>query len=44
MSNTQLIISPKLNHKLDKYVRYVNIVNVTSDLLVVTDGGEGGAG
>ena len=25
---TQLIISPRLKHKIDKYVRFVNIVNV----------------
>ena len=28
MSHTQLIISPRLKHKIDKYVRYVNIVSV----------------
>ena len=28
MSYTQLIISPRLNHNINKYVRYVNIVNV----------------
>ena len=30
MSHTQLIISPKLKHKIDKYVRYiyVNVVNI----------------
>ena len=28
MSHTQLITSPKLKHKIDKYVRYVNIGNV----------------
>ena len=28
MSYTQLIICPRLKHKVDKYVRYVNFVNV----------------
>ena len=28
MSNTQLIVSPRLKNKVDKYVRYVNIVDV----------------
>ena len=28
MPHTQLIISPEMKHKIDKYVRYVNIVNV----------------
>ena len=28
MSHTQLIISTRLKHKVDKYVRYVNITNV----------------
>ena len=28
VSHTQLIISPRLKHKIDKYVRYVNSVSV----------------
>ena len=28
MSDTHLIISLRLKHKVDKYVRYVNILNV----------------
>ena len=28
MSHSQLIISPRLKQEIDKYVRYVNIVNV----------------
>ena len=43
MSNTQLVVSPKLDHKLDKYFRYVNTINVVSHLFVVA-GGRGGRG
>ena len=38
--HAQLIISPRLKHKLDKYVRYVNIVNVV--LLAKTSSGGSG--
>ena len=27
MSHTQLVISPKLKHNFDRYIRFVNIVN-----------------